>query len=94
MELKQLEVFSEESNFGVVRMPGRRFPGCVVQGDSLSILLTIAENCQALAAATGQGELIAEVQELVQALSHRIEHYEAVLKRHGLELPYVRTPRV
>jgi hypothetical protein len=94
MELKQVEVFSEVSNYGVVRMPGRTFPGCVIQGDSLSILLTIAENCQALAVATGQQELIEEVQELVEKLSQRLEPYEAVLNRHGMELPYVRTPRV
>lgn len=38
MERKELEVFSEASNYGIVRMPGRQFPGCVVQGDSLSIM--------------------------------------------------------
>ena len=38
MEIKQIEVYSELSNYGIVRMPGRHFPGAVIQGDSLHIL--------------------------------------------------------
>jgi len=36
MERKEVEVLSEASNYAVIRMPGRHFPGYVVQGDSLS----------------------------------------------------------
>ena len=38
----QLEMWSEQVNSAVVRVPGRRFPGVVVQGDSLSILFDLA----------------------------------------------------
>jgi hypothetical protein len=38
----QVEVWSSEVNAAIVRMPGRRFPGAVIQGDSLSILLAHA----------------------------------------------------
>jgi hypothetical protein len=41
--------FSEECNCGIVRMPGRRFPGCVVQGDDLASLLVAAERVHDLA---------------------------------------------
>lgn len=40
MERKVLEVYSELTNSSVIRMPGRRLPGVVVQGDSLSILFS------------------------------------------------------
>jgi predicted RNase H-like HicB family nuclease len=39
METKPVDIYSEASNFAIVRIPSRRFPGCVVQGDSLSALL-------------------------------------------------------
>ena len=35
MERVEVELFSDGSNDAVVRMPGRQFPGMVVQGDSL-----------------------------------------------------------
>jgi hypothetical protein len=36
------EVLSDVSNNAVVRMPGRRFPGLVIQGDSLSIKTSVS----------------------------------------------------
>jgi hypothetical protein len=53
MEIKEIEVFSEMSNYAIVRMPGRHFPGCVIQGDSLSVLLNNAEEVCSLAMRTG-----------------------------------------
>lgn len=85
-----LEVFSEECNYGIVRMPGRSFPGCVVQGDSLSILLRCAERAHAMACQTGNVDLIDEVEGLKESLADRLQHYERVLKAHGMDLPYFR----
>lgn len=34
----ELEVYSDASNSAVIQTPGRRFPGSVIQGDSLAIL--------------------------------------------------------
>ena len=31
-----VEIFAEESNFVVLRVPGRKYPGVLIQGDSLS----------------------------------------------------------
>lgn len=42
-----VDVFSEATNAAVVRMPGRRFPGVVVQGDTLSTLVNdVRELCK------------------------------------------------
>jgi hypothetical protein len=43
MKLVELEVYSDASNHAVIRPPGRRFPGSVVQGDSLSSLCAEAK---------------------------------------------------
>lgn len=92
MEVKQLEVFSEDSNFGVVRMPGRSYPGCVVQGDSLFILWGMARQvAEAVRDGSARGEDFCEaVEELHDALLGRLQHYQEVLRREGIDLPYVR----
>lgn len=38
MERVEAELFTDGGNNTVVRLPGRRFPGVLIQGDSVSIL--------------------------------------------------------
>jgi hypothetical protein len=91
MERKELDVLSEESNFAIVRMPGRNFPGCVVQGDSLCILYHRALDVLSRVKTThSDSELIDDATELVEMLGGRLDHYESVLRESGFELPYVR----
>jgi len=93
MERHALEVLTDLSNYAIVRMPGRNYPGCVIQGDSLSILLRHAERAHPLALATGNQELIDEVESLREALEDRLTHYESVITAHGYNIPYGR-PRL
>jgi len=87
MKTKEIQVYSEESNLAVVRMPGRRFPGSVIQGDSLSILYGLAVSLYQRALKIGDDELMDEAEELKDLLEERIRHYETVLQRHDMELP-------
>jgi hypothetical protein len=92
VEAKLLDVFAEDSNFGIVRMPGRSYPGCVVQGDSLFILWKAARHVveAVRSGATGDEEFRRAVEDLHNALLDRLLHYQQVLQREGLDLPYVR----
>jgi hypothetical protein len=90
MELKEVEVYSDALNRAVVRMPSREFPGIVVQGDTMAGLLETAEEVRSLAATTGNEDLIEAAQVMVEEITGFLSHYEAVLKRHGIRLPYVR----
>jgi predicted RNase H-like HicB family nuclease len=72
METKPVEIFSEASNFAIVRVPGRQFPGCVVQGDSLSILLGNAKEVWARVKGSGDEELVGAAQELVESSSRSL----------------------
>lgn len=90
MERKEIEVFTELSNFAIVRMPGRSYPGCVIQGDSLSILLRAAERAVELASTTQNQELIDEIESLKDDLAARLDHYGQVIQAHGFHLPYRR----
>ena len=86
----ELEVFSEESNVGIVRMPGRAFPGCVVQGDSLSILVDLATELSDSIAEFGSDEMVEVVTQLLGQLRGRLAHYESVLLANEMDLPYSR----
>jgi hypothetical protein len=93
MEVKPLEVYAEDSNYGVVRMPARNFPGCVIQGDSLAILYAEARRVVECVrtGATGGEECLGAVEKLHNALLDRLLHYHQLLRRQGLSLPYGRS---
>jgi len=88
MEIRSIDVFSQASNQAVVRMPGRTFPGIVVQGDSLAILVHSAEMIHELAETTAIEELVEECRELLESLKGRLQFYEQVIAEHGILKPY------
>jgi hypothetical protein len=92
MEVKPVEIYSEVSNQGIVRMPGREYPGCVIQGDSLAILFRTARRvAEALkTAAIDDGEVLGDLEDLCRSLLDRLLHYQEVLHQEGFDLPYVR----
>jgi hypothetical protein len=90
MKLEQLEVYSTATNAAVVRVPERRFPGIVVQGDSLHGLTSLAVDVLRRAKASTDGELVEIAQDLFQRLSSLEKHYEEVLLLHDIPLPYGR----
>ena len=38
MHIEQVEIYSDQTNAAVMRHPGRRFPGVLIQGDTLNAL--------------------------------------------------------
>ncbi|KQW16894.1 hypothetical protein [Streptomyces sp. Root369] len=88
MERIEAELFTDGGNDAVVRMPGRRFPGVLVQGDSLHVLRSdVAEVMQACErgdldeARDSAGFLLADLDALMG-------RYEAALNQHGIPRPY------
>ena len=88
--MTEVEVLSEAANAAVVRMPGRRFPGVVVQGDSLRILHDLAADVVAQCQPTGDEELQGTAEEMLDLLRQYLLHYEETLRASGIELPYSR----
>ena len=80
----EVEVFDDAINSPIVRMPGRKFPGVVVQGDSLHMLWTYARDISKDVA----GSAGSDAKELLDRLSELIAVYERALKAHGMRLPY------
>ncbi|MFJ2471662.1 DUF6959 family protein [Streptomyces sp. NPDC087659] len=88
MERVETEVFTDGGNNAVVRLPSRRFPGVLIQGDSLSVLRgDVAEVVEAF----DRGD-VAEAREtaglLLADLDALLARYSAALKAHEIPLPY------
>jgi hypothetical protein len=90
MRIEQLEVYADDVNYAVIKPPGRRFPGAVIQGDSLAILcrkvVMIAKSVRD-GAAVGD-DFRGELEDVVDSLVGRLLHYQAVLRMHNIKLPY------
>ena len=88
MQIKDVEIYSDQTNAAVMRHPGRRFPGVLIQGDSLYVLCAQAD--EACAAAKGQLDQDAykELNELRNTLWGYLNHYKSVLSEHKMQLPF------
>jgi Family of unknown function (DUF6959) len=84
----EVESFSGTTNATVVRLPGRQFPGIVVQGDSLKILLDSASEVAQLSRGTNVPGLEESAEEVVRLLNGYRQAYEEALSRHNQSLPY------
>ncbi|GFE04956.1 hypothetical protein OG879_23960 [Streptomyces caniferus] len=88
MERVEAELFTDGGNDAVVRLPGRRFPGVLMQGDSLHILRSdlaeVVEACE-------RGDL-AEAQDsaglLLEGLDALLTRYADALQEHEIPRPY------
>ena len=90
MESLPLDVFSAMTNAAIVRAPGRRFPGVVVQGDTLSSLhglaLSIAERIEK----REDEDLAFDAMDLADRLGGLLAHYVTVLDAHDHPFPFTR----
>lgn len=89
MEMKSIEVYSEASNHAVIRVPGRRFPGSLIQGDTLSSLFQDMRDVCKRVAQLGieDEELLWGCQSIQKRLLERLLGYQDVLSAHGIEHP-------
>jgi hypothetical protein len=89
MQKCEVEVFSGAVNSVVLRVPGRKFPGLLIQGDTFSTFYAMAKKICDLAKFEGAVELMDLSQQLEDDLGSRLRDYEQVLVTHGIDLPYV-----
>ena len=88
MKKLEIEILSETINSPIVHMPGRRFPGVVIQGDSLKNLFNLSEEITTLANNTTSVELIEASKELKDLIAGYIKSYESTMRHYGKDLPY------
>ena len=61
MRVESVEIYSDESNRAILRHPGRKFPGLLIQGDSLYSLCKKADAACASAKSAPDTELYRDV---------------------------------
>jgi len=81
------KLLSEATNYAVVHLPGRAFPGVVFQGDSLNILISDLER---VSNERDPSEREATLRFVIENLREAQARYETVLKAEGMSLPYQR----
>ena len=92
MPSMELEILSLSPNEAIVRTPGRKFPGMVIQGDTLHSLCALARELRS-AVEKRQGsevedETVKLAKELEERLTAKLNVYEKVLTGLNLPLPF------
>ena len=81
-------VLSRETNAWVVQLPGRQFPGIVLQGDTLKNLHGLAEEAREAIGPASDAWHAAD--DLVKVLGTLVGVYERTVSENGMDLPYQR----
>jgi hypothetical protein len=76
------ELLAREGNVAVIQMPGRRFPGLFIQGDTLATIRQLFDSVP------DASELPGEVLEVRDRINELMSYYESVLQARGIRLPY------
>jgi len=88
--MENAKVLTDAGNWSVVQLPGRRSPGVVVQGDSLSIIVGELSRARAALRSGGPVEAEDELTGVLERLTGAMAHYELTLRDRGIALPYAK----
>jgi hypothetical protein len=88
MHLENVEIYSDATNNAVLRHPGRRFPGVLIQGDTLYAMCAAADRVCSKAREQLDQASYQEMNELRNGLWARLNHYKTVLAEHEIALPF------
>ncbi len=92
MRVEPVEIYSDASNAVIMRHPGRRFPGILVQGDTLSALCFLADGICSNGREQLDSDTYAELDDLRNHLWAFLIHYNNVLSKHDIPLPFSDRP--
>jgi len=91
VKVEPVEIYSDETNRAIMRHPGRKFPGVLIQGDNLhSLCVEMELLCAELQARLGETPKAAR--KISSALQTYLSHYKQVLDEHGSRLPFSEHP--
>ena len=82
MKKIEVEIYTDQGNNAVLRLPARRYPGLLIQGDSLRNLTETAELIAVLSRGHG-GELAEEAISLAESLRDLCRWYEHAVAMEG-----------
>ena len=88
VERIEAELFTDGGNGAVVRLPGRKFPGALIQGDSLSILRSRVAELRSAIPVEGGESALEVADEVLEDLDALLLRYTDALERHGIRIPF------
>jgi hypothetical protein len=88
MHTESVEIFSDQTNAAVLRHPDRKFPGVLVQGDTLFSLCHRADTVCAKSKSSVSEDTYSELNQLRNHLWSLLNHYKTVLGEHDIPLPF------
>ena len=83
-----VEIYSDQTNAAVMRHPGRKFPGLLIQGDNLYYLCHQADIACSRAKNVVTSDAYEEMNDLRNKLWSYLTHYKTVLGEHQIPLPF------
>jgi hypothetical protein len=87
MDRREMDVYAIDGNVAVVKLPVRRFPGILVQGDTMRILADLVHEALGSVDRTEARQTLNEAYDLVSGF---LRVYETALRNEGERLPYVK----
>ncbi|HTK83475.1 MAG TPA: hypothetical protein VL625_00180 [Patescibacteria group bacterium] len=90
MRSESVEIFSDTTNAAIMRHPGRRFPGVLIQGDTLYALCSRVDSLCNEIGKTSKG--YKEANEIRNELWEYLNQYKNVLIEHKIQLPFSDRP--
>lgn len=81
-------LLTEPSNYAVVQLPDRKYPGVVFQGDSLNALTQQVRDALRAASRHNDEDLNAELEEALALLQAAQDRLKTVCAQEGVELPF------
>ena len=86
MRKDTVEIYSDATNAAVIRHPGRKFPGVLIQGDNLHHLCEQADRIAR--GMTREAPEYDEINDLRNHLWSYLTHYKSTLTEHDIEMPF------
>jgi hypothetical protein len=84
----QVALLSPPVNFAVVQLSERKFPGVVVQGDTLRSLKQQVEQMSEMLDSRRLDDLAGEIEDVKEQLSQALVFFEQVCRERNIGLPY------
>jgi DNA-directed RNA polymerase specialized sigma54-like protein len=84
----EVDLLTDQENGAVLRLPERKFPGVLIQGDTLHSFVAIVEEAEAALLRQDLPEARSLIREARERLGELASRYEDALMRHAIPLPY------
>jgi hypothetical protein len=86
-----VKLLTDPTNYAIVQLPGRNFPGVVFQGDSVHALIAQVKNTIDLAGKYSDQDLDAELKDILDLLLGVENKLKSVCDREDISMPYPAT---